>query len=59
SAWCRKKVHTTDIFEPLQASVVLLSEDQPLKSTDSAIQIKEEQHYTDFLKQESPKSEIL
>ncbi|RZC92997.1 hypothetical protein C5167_028352 [Papaver somniferum] len=55
---------TTEVSKPLQASVVLLSKDQPFKSTDSSIQIKalQERSIIDVVKplqQERPKSEIL
>ncbi|KAI3905914.1 hypothetical protein MKW98_030489 [Papaver atlanticum] len=55
---------TTEVSKPLQASVVLLSKDQPFKSTDSSIQIKalQESSIIDVakpLQQERPKSEIL
>ncbi|KAI3888701.1 hypothetical protein MKX03_012890 [Papaver bracteatum] len=55
---------TTEVSKPLQASVVLLSKDQPFKSTDSSIQIKalQESSIIDVakpLQQGRPKSEIL
>ncbi|KAI3971599.1 hypothetical protein MKW92_047680 [Papaver armeniacum] len=55
---------TTEVSKPLQASVVLLSKDQPFKSTDSSIQIKalQESSIIDVakpLQHERSKSEIL
>ncbi|KAI3842149.1 hypothetical protein MKX03_012757 [Papaver bracteatum] len=55
---------TTEVSKPLQASVVLLSKDQPFKSVDSSIQIKalQESSIIDVakpLQQERPKSEKL
>ncbi|MCL7034695.1 hypothetical protein MKW94_004673 [Papaver nudicaule] len=55
---------TTGVSEPLQASVMLLSEDQPFKSTDNSIQIKALQKGSIIdvskpLQEDSPKSEIL
>ncbi|KAI3943118.1 hypothetical protein MKW92_019461 [Papaver armeniacum] len=55
---------TTEVSKPLQASVVLLSKDQPFKSTHSSIQIKALQESSIIevakpLQQERPKSEIL